>query len=170
MLNEVLTTHVLTINRAKIICPDWIDVAHCYPRVFSSFDRLACNHGVYHPYFSLTVRGEATEGTRRGLRRAMDGVGDAAAHSAAPVPASCLAGHAAGRRSGHRFALHVQPRRGCEATTTIDYRWLRLLFLDEASMCFHGALCLALWPPCVLAHVKACRGTYRGHTVNAGGF
>ena len=129
----VLTIMQMNIPARKIEQPFYCHVTDCYPRVFSSFDRLACDHGVYHPYFSLRVRGEATEGTLRGLRRAMDGVGDAAAHSAAPVPASCLAGHAAGRRSGHRLALHVQPLRGSEATTTFDYRCLRLLFLDGAA-------------------------------------
>ena len=159
----------MNISARKIEQPFYCHVTYRYRYLICIFDRLACNYGVYHPYFSLKVRGEATEGTQREPRRAMDGVGNAAAHSAAPVPVSCLVGHAAGRWSGHRFALHVQPRRGCEATTTFDYRCLRLLFLDEASMCFHGALCLALCPPCVLAHVEACRGTYRGHTVNAGG-
>ena len=78
----VLTIMQMNISARKINCPDWIDVAHCYPRVFSSFDRLACDHGVYHPYFSLKVRDEATEGTQRGLRRAMV--------AAEPVIGKCL--------------------------------------------------------------------------------
>ena len=88
----VLTIMQMNITARKIEQPFYCHVTYRYRYLICVLDRLACNHGVYHPYFSLKVRGEATEGTRRGLRRAMDGVGDAAAHSAGPVPASCLAG------------------------------------------------------------------------------
>ena len=61
----------MNIPARKIEQPFYCHVTDRYPRVFSSFDRLACDHGVYHPYFPLKVRDEATEGTQRGLRRAM---------------------------------------------------------------------------------------------------
>jgi hypothetical protein len=71
VLNEVLTARVLTINRAKISCPDLSHVTDCDPRIFNFFDSFAGDYGVHHPYFPLKVRGGEIEGMRRGLRRAM---------------------------------------------------------------------------------------------------
>ena len=96
----------MNISARKIEQPFYCHVTYRYPRVFSSFDRLACNHGVYHPYFSLTVRGEATEGTLRGLRRAMV--------AAEPVIGKCLqAGCAEPAARLRRTAMNIKgPRTG----------------------------------------------------------
>jgi hypothetical protein len=101
VLNEVLSNWNQTIYRAKINCSGWINVADCYPRVFSFFDSLAGDYGVYHPYFSLKVRGEATEGTQRGLRREMV--------VAEPVIGKCLqAGCAAAAARLRRASIRLK--------------------------------------------------------------